>query len=188
MPQMTASQKTEVIMIAFRKIFNNKDDFQKLQPWILNLQPRMFKDSSTGLQTIPGIDIILDINEIHPNGTMKPKNLRFIAQNPNKLDGRGNLKENAILARAGHKIMWVIDKDIQNGFLGKVMDGKWEANQPRATYAARNPETAVDPTGRTYQMDQGNWTQRLPDIDKDNVADAIIEQFEGDEECQCAIE
>lgn len=188
MPEMTANQKMELIMVAFRKIFNNEDNFQKFQPWILNLQPRMFKDSTTGLQTVPGIDVILDINETHPNSTMKPKNLRFIAQNPNKRDNMGNLKENAILARAGHQIMWVIDKDVQNGFLGKIMDDKWVASQPRATYTARNPETAVDATGRTYQMDQGDWTRQLPDIEKDNVADAVTEQYEGDEECQCVIE
>ncbi len=194
MPRMAPEQKMELLMMAYRAIFpeneviNTNNSMSAIQerfkPWALRIAPRMFNDSTTQQQIIPGIDIVLDIGESNPNGTLKPNNLRCIAQNPNKQDGNGNLKQSAILARAGHKIMWVIDQDMENGFLGSIKDGNWEPSRPRAVFpvnSARAAETATDYTGRTYQIDEGNWVHNLPEIDKDRIADTITEQF-GDEE------
>jgi len=202
MPTMEAQQKVELMMASYRAIFEARkealmEDLTKAATairerwggWILRANPRLFKDSSTGINDIPGFDIALDLGELNPNGTMCPKSLRFIAQNPNKKDGLGNLKENAILAQAGHRIMWVIDTDIQNGFLGKVMDDQWMPSTPRATYPTRNgAPQAIDNTGRNYQRNEGNWVQELPNIDQGNTVNVVEEMMNENEECEFDID
>ncbi len=98
--------------------------------------------------------------------------LRILEQNPDKMDQFNNLKQNAILARQGHQIAWVIRQDT-NTFLGKVMDGKWETDGPRATtnvqfnsgQPAETPMRAQDQYGGDYQhYDDGSWERELPDI------------------------
>jgi len=206
---MNNQQKMELIMMAYRAIFAARPEnmiadlnsasidiavrFQN----IFNVQGRLFRDSSTGIQNIPGYDISLDVGERNPNNTIKPLNLRFIAQNPNKRDAKGNLKENAILAQKGHKIMWVINQGIANGFLGKVMDNTWQASAPRATYPANqnlnypNPRQAVDQSGGQYDMNQGNWVEALPDIGQGDISDAVVEAMgidDGEDGCQFIME
>ena len=208
MPTMQPQQKVELMMAIYRAIFtarkeNLLEDLnnaiaeirERWGNWILNASPRLFKDSSTGIKDIPGFDVILDLGETDVNGIMIPKSLRFIAQNPNKRDNLGNLKENAILAQAGHKIMWVINTAIENGFLGKVMDGQWVPSAPRAVYPAQNrAPQAVDATGRNYQMKEGNWIQQLPDIDPNNTTNTVEEVLTAEEvlaaeeECEFSIE
>jgi len=198
---MNPQQKTELMMAVYRAIFGSRkenmlDDLNNAaaairERWggqILRVAPRLFKDSSTGINDIPGFDVVLDLGELNENGTMKPKSLRFIAQNPNKRDGLGNLKENAILAQAGHKIMWVIDTAIENGFLGKVMDNQWIPSSPRATYPARaGAPQATDATGRNYQMNKGTWVQQLPNIDPGNTIN-MVEEILTEEGCEFSIE
>jgi len=195
MPIIQVQKKIELMMAIYRSIFGARpgqvmmDDLtnasalihERCKDFILRIVPRLFKDSSTGINDIPGFDITCDFGDINPNGTMKPKALRFIAQNPNKKDGIGNLKENAILARSGHKIMWVIDTSIENGFLGKVMDDQWIPNTPRATYPSQHTPKAVDATGRDYRINEGTWVQNLPNIDKENTVN-FVEEFLNEEE------
>lgn len=202
MPTMQPGQKVELMMAVYRAIFgarkeNMLDDLnnataamrERWGNWILRAAPRLFKDSSTGINDIPGFDIVLDLEEFNPNGTIKPKSLRFIAQNPNKKDGFGNLKENAILAQTGHRIMWVIDTTIENGFLGKVMDDQWIPSAPRATYPARSgAPQAVDNTGRNYQINEGDWVQQLPNIDPGNTVNMVEEILSEEGECEFSIE
>lgn len=205
---MNNQQKMELVMMAYRAIFTARQDnlLEALTgqavniamrfPQCLGARARLFKDSTTGQPNIPGFDISLDVGEINENGTMKPLNLRFIAQNPNKRDGFGNLKQNAILAQRGHRIMWVINQNIDNGFLGKVMDENWEPSTPRAVYPANpntnypNPRQAVDQSGGQYNMNQGDWVAELPDIDQKDI-DSTVEEMsmEAEEyECQFTVE
>jgi len=202
MPIVQAQQKVELMMAIYRSIFGARpgrvmDDLthaaalirDRCKDFILRIAPRLFKDSSTGINDIPGFDVTCDFGDQNPNGTMKIRSLRFIAQNPNKRDGFGNLKENAILAQSGHKIMWVIDTALENGFLGKVMDDQWMPNKPRATYPARNgAPQAVDVTGRNYQINEGNWVQQLPEIDANNTINVVEEFLDEQEECVFDIE
>jgi len=195
MPIVQAQQKVELMMAIYRSIFgarkeNMMDDLQnaaaiiheRCKDFILSIIPRLFKDSTTGIKDVPGFDITCDFGDQNPTGTMKVRGLRFIAQNPNKRDGNGNLKENAILAQTGHRIMWVIDTAIENGFLGKVMDDQWIPNAPRAVHTAQNTsQQAVDATGRNYQMNEGNWQQNLPNIDPQDTVN-MVEEFLDDQE------
>jgi hypothetical protein len=203
MPIIQIQQKVELMMAIYRTIFkarkeNMLEDLnnaiaairERWSDWVLNISPRLFKDSSTNIKDIPGFDVILDIGETDVNGIMIPKSLRFIAQNPNKKDSFGNLKENAILAQTGHRIMWVINTTIENGFLGKVIDDQWIPSAPRATYPVRAgaPQAVDVTTGHNYHMDEGNWTQQLPNIDPDNTVNIVEEALTSEEECEFSIE
>jgi hypothetical protein len=201
MPKINNAQRMELVMEVYRAVFaarleNQLEDLNnsagaisaRWSIYILNIRGRLFKNS-----TIPGFDISLNIGDTNQDGTLKPLRLRFIAQNPDKRDGNGNLKENAILALQGHKIMWVINQDIANGFLGKVMDDQWYPSTQRATYPANqntnhpNPRHGVDQTGQTHNMNKGDWVSELPDVNQGEVADHIIEML-GADECDFIIE
>lgn len=104
--------------------------------------------------------------------------LRVLEQNPDKMDQFNNLKQNAILARQGHQIAWVIRRD-NNAFVSKIMDGKWEKLQPHATQNVTfnsavpgagtvSPATAQDQYGGSYQHD-GDWQRELPEIDPGDI-------------------
>jgi len=107
--------------------------------------------------------------------------LRVLEQNPNKQDGFGNLKQNAILAQQGHQIAWVIRRDT-NQFVSKVMDGKWEKLTPRATTNVQfnagvsgagtvTADTAQDQYNEAYHHYEGGdeWQADLPEIDPSDV-------------------
>jgi hypothetical protein len=123
---LTNEQKRVIVMTAYASIFTSKErgtDITMVEirhPAIVGgvKKGRWFKDSSTGQQTLRGFD--LDI-QLDPG---KVAQLRMIEQNPNKRDSMGNLKPMAAAARAGTKIMWVIDRN--GGFLSKVQDGRLE--------------------------------------------------------------
>lgn len=198
--------RMEFIMDVYRLIFSlNPNDpglhqsiqgvqiDQKWTPHLITFQGRMFKDSATGLLTIRGFDASLNTDGAQSNGTIAPLNLRFIEQNPNKVDGNGNLKTFANLARQGHQIMWVINKDIQNGFLGRVQNGQWHKSQQFATRpvqttqiltgAATNPD--VDQYGNPMIMKNGQWIVDLPNINKTDVVEHVIECLDsGQDGCQ----
>jgi hypothetical protein len=156
-------------------------------PWVIGGQiaGRTFKDSSTGLGTLRGFDISLDIGMKNPNGTVKLLNLRFLEQNPNKTNAQGNLKENAILARAGNKIMWVIQNGIQNGFLGKLQNGEWIPSRPRAYIATTGP-IGIDQYGENAQLNEGDWSSvpTIPPQGIDNSITALMESESLDGECE----
>lgn len=145
-------------------------------PWIIGnrIGGRTFKNSTTGQATLRGFDISLNLGELNPNGTIKLTSLRFIEQNPDKLDNYGNFKESAMLARQGHKIVWVISQGIEGGFLGKLQDGEWIQNRPQAYTRTNttNVPTGIDQYGRTTMLNQGEW-QPIPDISGQNIEDAV---------------
>ena len=202
MPQMTNQAKMEFIMAIYRLIFSlDKNDpglHQSIQgiqlgpewaPWILSFKGRCFKNSTTGFLNLRGFDVSLDIGKVNPDGTIQPLNLRFIEQNPDKLDNAGNLKQTAILARQGHQIIWIIQRDVQNGFLGKVMDGTWEQSSDRAIYPSTNPQTATDQYGNNMALDRGQWVNSLPDINPADTTQHVIdntgkEEAGGPVECE----
>jgi hypothetical protein len=144
---MTAQEKMALTMTVFNNIFASKANgvdivtIRIVHPNIVNGKPilnqagqrvggevngRWFKDSTTGQQTLRGFDIDVQTDN-------KILQLRFIEQNPNKVDNYGNLKPMANAARRGSKIMWLIDRRQQvNGFLGRVQDGVFHPSQDRA--------------------------------------------------------
>ncbi len=88
--------------------------------------------------------------------------LRILQQNPNKTDGMfGRLTQYAILARAGHRICWVIDRARPQGnqFLGRIQDGQFIKNQPRA-YQKNTAAVGA----QAYTVNQALGTGGLPDL------------------------
>lgn len=145
---------------------------------------RWFKDSSTGQQTLRGFDFTCNLGD-------RIISLRCLEQNPNKMDNFGNLKKFALLAREGHQIMWVIDRN--GSFLGHLFDGDWKPSwQPATTPAVRQQpaqqNTYNSPASQTEIPDevQGNAEyvipEDLPDIpDNVEVPDYILEEIAADE-------
>lgn len=193
MQPMSNQARMEFIMDVYRLIFSlNPNDpglHQSIQgvqmdskwaPWLLSFQGRMFKDSTTGLMCIRGFDASLNIGKVYPDGLAAPLNLRFIEQNPNKLDHNGNLKTFANLARQGHKIMWVINKDIANGFLGRVQDGQWEKSRQRPINPVNTVQTqGFDQQGNPLTMNRGNWVDNVPNINANETLDRVVYTEEG---------
>jgi len=92
----------------------------------------------------------------------------------------GNLKENAVLAQAGHQIMWVIDSQT-NTFLGKMLNGEWMASTPRAfnTVQQTVETTGTEVDGQTVYRQNGEWQQNLPNIQPQDVVGAVEQLGDG---------
>lgn len=127
-----------------------------------------------------GFDVGLDLGLGHPYP------IRVIEQNPYKRDRSGNFKETAMQAQRGDKIMWIIKTDTEK-FLGKVQNGEFVPNQPRA-YTATNfqplsfgagissPQGPVsDQYGVDFRPDDaGNWVSDVPDVDPNEVPFGVV--------------
>ena len=138
-------------------------------PWVIGGQicARTFKCAERGAKILMGYDVNLDL------GLPNPYPIRVVEQNPFKLDHNSNLKQSAILAQRGHKIIWVIRNDRTDTFLGKVQDGVFEQSKPRAyTNKTMTPlpgmgagivstSTAEDQYGVSYQNLEGDWIDDL---------------------------
>lgn len=171
---LSSKEKTKIALMCFNAIFISKQrgsDITQVQvrhPNIANgaVNGRWFRDSSTGQQTLRGFD--LDIRD-----GQKLYKLRMLEQNPNKLNTQGQLKPMAAAARAGTKIMWIIDRSVQGGFLSRIQDGKLVKFQEPAYSQNRNavaksstsapppapPQEPVEP-----DLDNLPNVQRLEDI------------------------
>lgn len=172
---MNNAEKVQLILLVHQTIFQSKmhgsDIKQVTVTTNTGVHPGRWFGDGKGGGTLRGFDFtVQDHTGIIP--------MRMLEQNPDKQDGFGNLKQNAILARQGHKIAWLIRRDT-NSFLGKVQDGKWIPSKPRATQkvtfnnavpgaAIVSPESAQDQYGGDYSHD-GDWQRDLPDIDPNDV-------------------
>lgn len=149
----------------FERLVKAKTLSPQWQPWVVQKNFRCFKNSTTQLYSLQGLDVCLDLTEGQATThNYKCLNLRFLAQNPDKLDGSGNLKPNALLARAGHRIMWIINQDT-NTFIGRIQDGEFIQNQPRAyTTTRRNSPVVQDDEGAEYVQQNSEWQQQLEEV------------------------
>jgi hypothetical protein len=173
---MTNEQKVNLILTVANAIFNSKAANDDIKAHVIHTNTgvfpgRWFGDGKGG-GTLRGFDFTVQDH----TGIVS---LRILEQNPNKTDQFGNLKQNAILARQGHQIAWVIRRDV-NVFLGKIQDGQWEPTRPRATTkttynpavpgtGVETPVTAQDQYGDNYAKYDNEWQADLPDIDPNDV-------------------
>lgn len=123
--------------------------------------------------TLRGFDFDANINGV-------VRKMRILEQNPNKLDSAGNLKHFANLARQGHRICWLIDRE--GPFLGRVHNGEWIFSQPRATTAAQPQHQAaagVSSVSQTEPMEESSWDpEMVPDIPYNtDVPDFVLNHF-----------
>jgi len=113
--------------------------------------------------------------------------IRLLQQNPNKTDMYGRLSQYAILARGGNHICWVIDR-ASNKFLGRIQDGKFIKNEPRA-YNQNNAAAAKQTSftgSQGYNPGQGTNFSNLPDIEPQEIPSEVMaynfETFDADDD------
>lgn len=170
---MTNEQKVQLILHTASVIFQSKTGNTDITQASITTNTGTWPGRTFVDGKIRGFDLtVRDATGIIP--------LRILEQNPDKQDGYGNLKQNAVLARAGHQIAWVIRTDT-NIFLGKVQDGKWIKSTPRATTTIQHnagvpgaginvPVTAQDQYNEDYtHYNQGDWQRKLPEIDINEI-------------------
>jgi hypothetical protein len=124
---MTNEEKMAVLKLIFNTLFQSKQQGTDITQVMMttnvgNFNGRWFSDN-----TLRGFDVSINL------GT-RIIDIRCVEQNPNKTDNKGNLKWTANLARQGHKIMWVIDRN--GGFLGRMQDEEWVPGFEPATQPA----------------------------------------------------
>ena len=145
-------------------------------PWVVGEdgRARTFKAQEVGAYILVGFDVTLSLE----NG--RHQRFRMLEQNPYKRDQVGNFKETAILAQRGHKLMWIIDATDprrRNAFIGKILDGEFIPNKPRATttfrpgpngYGTVQPDVRTDQYGTEFtNMGEAGWSS-LPDVNPDD--------------------
>ncbi len=163
---MTNTERMAFIMTVHNAIFASKEQNTNIETVVISNPAIVPTQYSKGQGrtfvngTIRGFDISLNVgNKVIP--------LRFMEQNPNKtLDGV-TLTKYAILARRGHKIMWVIDQN--SSFLGRIQDGQWHASEQRA-YSPTPPQQQHTETHENQPYDdtglaaQNQSAEEIPDV------------------------
>ena len=135
-----------------------------------------------------GFDINLDL------GGTAPYPIRIMEQNPFKLkEGTNQYSQTAVLAQRGTKLAWVL-RNVpktqlapgENPFLGKIQDGEFIQNEPRADVQKTMrplPELGASLVSNDVRQDQYNtdhlnrgngWESQLPDIDPNEVPIGIV--------------
>lgn len=197
---MTIAEKMALTMQIYSFIFASRANgldiitMKIIHPNIVNGQPilngnmrvgglvngRWFKDSTTGQETIRGFDV-----DLQTDG--KILQLRFLEQNPNKVDDNGNLKPMANAARRGSKIMWLINRKTQvDSFLGRVQDGRFFPSQDRAIVSVA--KAAIVQTIPQYQsasqepdneeMEILEWNEdAIPDLPDGEIPDSVMQYY-----------
>lgn len=147
---MTNAEKMEMLMVAFTKIFLSKTKGTDITKETIVTNTGTFAGRSFVDGLLRGFDFTANVGD-------RIVELRCLEQNPNKTDQFGNLKKFALLARQGHQIMWIIDRKV-NKWLGRIMDGQWEATFTPATtpastmhaYNANGTHTVLPPEVQDY--------------------------------------
>lgn len=101
----------------------------------------------------------------------KKLNLRLVEQNQNKEVTPGQLTYYAALAREGHRIAWLLDKNVpkgQNAYLGSVQDGQWVKSGEKGVQPTKS---APKVTALASQTDTREVNPQPEEIDVDALAD-----------------
>jgi len=204
---MTAQEKMALVMMAYNNIFGSKANgvdiitVKIVHPNIVNgkpilsngqrvggeIQGRWFKNGVTGESTLRGFDIDIQTDN-------KILQLRFIEQNPDKVDAQGHLKPMAVAARKGSKIMWLIDRKAkpgENGFLARVQDGVFKPSQERAVapVAKSAPAPVVQPAQNVQRqvasqtadeeiVEDLPWEEdSIPDLSDDGIPESVMKFY-----------
>jgi len=167
---MTNAERMAILQKAFKLMFLSKEIGMDITQVTMQTNTgawpgRWFKDSSTGQQTLRGFDFTCNLGD-------RGISLRCLEQNPNKTDKFGNLKKHAILARQGHKIMWVIDRN--GSYLGGIIDGVWQPSfKPATTATKQNP-----PAPQNRVPENAGVPNNIPEIPDDvGIPEYVMDAF-----------
>jgi hypothetical protein len=125
---MTNEERMNILRLVFSTIFQSKAMNSDITQTLLTTNTGQWPGRWFVNNTLRGFDFTLNIGD-------RVISLRCLEQNPNKTDNYGNLKKYANLARQGHQIMWVIDRNTNN-FLGRMHNNEWHASFDPATQPA----------------------------------------------------
>lgn len=189
---MTNQEKMALLMSAYDAIFSSKmlgTDITQIRLTDPNLM--MWNGQgwqASGVQhgrwfvnnTLRGFD--MDINV----GNNEVVQVRVLEQNPLKQS------QYAVMARQGIRICWVIDRKVkENAFLGRIQDGQWHANEPRATYPATPGAVVYAPAPDVVPSPDGVISmenlpvinmETLPEIpDQEAIPEVVYNAFADDD-------
>lgn len=158
---MTNEEKMAILRTIFDTLFQSKALNTDVTQAIIPTNMGNFPGRGFSNNTLRGFDVSINL------GT-RCIDIRCVEQNPDKTDANGNLKWTANLARQGHKIMWVIDRN--GGFLGRMQDGDWvpgfePATQPVIQQPAQQNVPSAGPAAQTDSLE----LEELPELP--NAAD-----------------
>jgi len=123
---MTPEQQMNVLLMASGLLFDERQDGALYTNTNTPYYRQVFKKSGCRY---------IDFDIAMPGG--KKLALRLVEQNVNKEVVPGQLTHYAALARAGHRIAWLIDRNVKtDAYLGSIQDGVWSAAK----------KTAIQPT------------------------------------------
>jgi hypothetical protein len=154
---MTNKEKMAILKLIFTTLFHSKATGSDITKVVIPTNMGQFPGRWFSDNTLRGFDVSINL------GT-RVIDIRCVEQNPNKLDNRGNLKWSANLARQGHKMMWVIDR---NG--GSAINQ--QPYQPVAQNAAAQTDVPYVDPNTSYGQDLADSLEigELPEIP--NAAD-----------------
>lgn len=152
---MTNKEKMDILLGIYNVLFQSKQSNTDITKVGVITNMGKFPGRWFVGQSLRGFDVDINTGD-------KIVEIRCIEQNPNKTDNLGNLKKHANLARQGHKIMWVINR--QGGWLGCLQDSIWIPSFDPATKPAAVNYTNITETDGSPQLPaQDAHAQQLAD-------------------------
>ena len=150
---MTNQEKMDILMGIYNVLFQSKQANTDITKVGVITNMGKFPGRWFVGQSLRGFDVDINTGD-------KIVEIRCIEQNPNKTDNLGNLKKHANLARQGHKIMWIINR--QGGWLGCLQDGIWVPSFDPATKPAAINMTET--AGSPQPPAQSAYPEDVPEI------------------------
>jgi hypothetical protein len=167
---MTNEERMNILRLVFSTIFQSKAMNSDITQVLLTTNTGQWPGRWFVNNTLRGFDFTLNIGD-------RVISLRCLEQNPNKTDNYGNLKKYANLARQGHQIMWVIDRNTNN-FLGRMHNNEWHASFDPATQPANYQQQAsagtnIPPASLNPSMNNSNSPEAISVDDLPEMPDGV---------------
>jgi hypothetical protein len=125
---MTNEQRMNLLRTVFNAIFQSKASNTDITQMRIQTNTGIFAGRWFVNGLLRGFDFTCNLGN-------RIISIRCLEQNPNKTDNFGNLKKFAALARQGHQIMWVIDRNTDS-WLGRMHNSEWHPSFQPATQPA----------------------------------------------------
>lgn len=173
---MTPEQQMNVLLMAFAQLFSPN-------PAVLFTGAGEFARQVFQKSGLRYIDF--DI----PLAGGKKLCLRLVEQNQNKEVVPGQLTYYAALARQGHQIAWLLDRNVpkgQNAYLGSVQDGQWVKSNPKGVQPTQPAPQRTAVASQTVMQEVNPMPEEL-DVDalvdvNDDIPEFVLTNYPDPEE------
>ncbi|RPI56343.1 MAG: hypothetical protein EHM49_00535 [Deltaproteobacteria bacterium] len=124
-----------------------------------------------------------------PLGNGKKLCLRLVEQNPNKEVVPGQLTYYAALARQGHQIAWLLDRNVPKGgnaYLGSIQNGQWVKSNPKGVQPTQPAPQRTAIASQTVMQEVNPMPEEL-DVDalfdvNDDIPEFVLTNYPDPEE------